>query len=311
MKTYFESVLTEYDFPKESREVLSDALNKLSQYGEFLEIVENYYGKENNTDAKAVIEKYKVIKEILTPICEKENLHYFIATAVMQICVSKETKAVCKEWNWTDDMFHRAMLDVRCKLVECYDNYGVWGIYVASWIGYIFAGIINSIGRLQFMYRDYEDDGEVVIAGKTLSRGVKYIDIHIPASDEPFDEKTRLESYEAAYRYFKELYGDEPCFFGCKSWLLFGHNHEILSPKSNIISFMNEFKLVKTEFYSDNRFDMWRIFGGIALTADFEDLPENSSLQRGYKKWLVNGNFPGEGKGYFVYDSVNKKIFNE
>ena len=74
---------------------------------------------------------------------------------------------------------------------------------------------------------------------------------------------------------------------------------------------MNEFKLTKTEFYPDNRFEMWRIFGGVAFTADFKELPENSSLQRGYKKWLVEGNLPGEGKGYFMYDSANKKIINK
>ncbi len=258
-----------------------------------------------------MIEKYRKNKEFLEPLCEKLNVNIHTGLTAFFICVTKETKTISKMWNWTDEMYRLGMVDIRCKLFEGYDLTGNWGIVVESWIAYILDGVMNSIGRLQFYYREHDGE-DVTIAGRTLKTGEHYIDIHIPASKESFGREARLQAYDKAYKYFCELYGKDVCFFGCKSWLLFEPNREILGEKSNIVSFLNDFRLVKSDYFKEEEKynELWRIFGKIKKGMPFEELPENTSLQRAYKKWLTDGNRHGEGKGFFVYDSVNKDTLN-
>ena len=76
-------------------------------------------------------------------------------------------------------MYRLGMMDIRCKLLEGYGHLGYWAIAVTSWICYILEGAINSIGRLQFLYREYDGE-DVILGGHTLKKGMMYIDIHIP-----------------------------------------------------------------------------------------------------------------------------------
>ncbi len=314
MKNYFENFLEEYDYPVEARAVLLSAYEKLSAENEFWTLIENYYNYEKSHEYKyplhsKMMEKFRKNKEVIEPLCEGLGINSYTGFTVFYICVSKETKNISKKWKWTEDMYKRGMADIKCKLLEGYGHSGNWGVTVTSWISYILDGVMNSIGRLQFFYKEH--DGEAVtIAGRTLKTGESYIDIHIPASKESFGKEARLDAYDKACKYFCELYGKDVCFFGCKSWLLFEHNREILDEKSNIVSFMNDFRITESRFYENNRQELWRIFGDEAAKGELENLPENSSLQRSYKKWLLDGNFPGEGKGFFVYDGENKKILN-
>ena len=50
------------------------------------------------------------------------------------------------------------------------------------------------------------------------------------------------------------------------------------------------------------------IFGYVPDDVPFEDFHERTSLQRAYKKFLTDGNMPGQGVGAFIYAVVNKKI---
>ncbi len=314
MQAYFKNFMEEYDYPAEAKAVLLSAYDKLSGEDAFWALIDNYYNNEKSPDYSyplhsRMIEKFRKNKDALEPLCEKLNVNIYTGFTVFFICVTKETKNISEKWNWTEDMYKRGMADIKCKLLEGYGHTGNWGVTVTSWISYILDGVMNSIGRLQFFYREH--DGEnVTIAGRTLKTGESYIDIHIPASKESFGEEARLDAYDKACKYFCELYGKDVCFFGCKSWLLFEHNREILDEKSNIVSFMNDFKITESKFYENNRQEMWRIFGDEAANGEISDLPENSSLQRSYKKWLLDGNSLGEGKGFFVYDSMNEKILN-
>lgn len=312
MNAYFENFMAEYDYPVEARTVLLSAYEKLSAENEFWTLIENYYNYERSPEYKCplhskMMEKFRKNKEAIEPLCEKLGINPYTGFTAFFICVSKETKEIAKKWNWTEDMYKRGMADIKCKLLEGYGHSGNWGVTVTSWISYILDGVINSIGRLQFFYREHDGE-DVSIAGRTLKTGESYIDIHIPASKESFGKESRLEAYEKACKYFSKLYKKDVCFFGCKSWLLFEHNRKILDEKSNIVSFMNDFRITESKFYEDKRQEMWRVFGDEAVKGELENLPENSSLQRAYKKWLTDGNFPGEGKGFFVYDVKDRKI---
>ncbi len=314
MRIYFENFLKEYNYPEESWEVLLSAFNKLEKEEEFNSLIENYFKTKPN------------FRAIMTDLCEKTEINLYTGYGVLFICLSKETKVLCKNWNWTDDMFRRGMLDIMLQTCECYEIKKVWGLMSEGWMSGIVGGTVVSIGRLQFVAKPYDREDSCV-AGYKITKGTPVITVHIPGSGESFDEAARIDAYHEACEFYRNADSKNPCFsrwstyekadnapciFICQSWLLFPPNREILNPDSNIVSFMNEFKIVDTIILREDeiRLDLWRIFGYMAEDEPFENLPEKTSLQRAYKKFLLDGNMPGQGIGVFVYDSINKKILN-
>ena len=85
---------------------------------------------------------------------------------------------------------------------------------------------------------------------------------------------------------------------------MFLKNKQILQEKSNIVSFMDDFKIVTSEEYPDNR-NMWRIFGSGAELPPNE-LPRQTSMQKAFADWIQSGHRLGGGVGVFVYDPVRK-----
>ena len=320
MRAYVENFLKEYNYPEESWEVLLSAFDKLQKHEEFNSLIENFF--KTKPDFRA----------IMKALCEKTDLNLYTGYGVLFICLSKETKVLCKKWNWTDDMFRRGMLDIMLQTCECYEVKKVWGLMGEGWMAGIVTGNVVSIGRLQFVPKRYSGE-DIEVAGYTLKKGDEIITVHIPGSGEAFDEAARMDAYGKAYEFYGNANGNNPCFsrmddygktdkfcdfadgktpciFFCQSWLLFPPNREILNPNSNIISFMNEFKILDTLIFGEDevRQDLWRIFGQVDEDVPFENFPERTSLQRAYKKFLTDGNMPGQGLGVFIYDGENKKI---
>lgn len=315
MRDYFENFLKEYNYPEESWEVLISAFDKLEKQEEFNSLLENFF--KTKLDFRA----------IMKALCEKTGLNLYTGYGVLFICLSKETKTLCKEWNWTDDMFRRGMLDIMLQTCECYEVKKVWGLMGEGWMSGIVTGCVVSIGRLQFVAKPYDGE-DTEVAGYKVTKGTPVITVHIPGSGESFEEKARMDAYHKAYEFYRsadsnnpcysrwsnrdEIDVNTPCFFSCQSWLMFPPNREILNPNSNIVSFMNEFKIVDTIVFGENelRQDLWRIFGQVDEDVPFENFPEKTSLQRAYKKYLSDGNMPGQGIGIFVYDGENRRILN-
>jgi hypothetical protein len=93
--------------------------------------------------------------------------------------------------------------------------------------------------------------------------------------------------------------------FCCGSWLLSPDNKVILSEKSNIARFSDDFKIVNVTVPEDPRHDLWRIFYKDAQKP-YEELPRETSLQKAYAEFLCGGGVPREGFGAFIWDPVNK-----
>lgn len=80
----------------------------------------------------------------------------------------------------------------------------------------------------------------------------------------------------------------------CHSWLLSPALRELLPESSNIMKFQNLFDITEIDKSSTN-FLRW-IFKKIDLP--IENLPEDTTLQRNVKKYLMAGGQIGEGSGY-------------
>lgn len=111
------------------------------------------------------------------------------------------------------------------------------------------------------------------------------IDIHIP-SDADFSKNACDESLNFAHRFFAKFFPEyENCEYRCHSWLLAPELRNMLSPETNIINFQDRFVIVdKGE--PDTEFIEW-LYN--TKSKNYENLPENTSLQRNMKRYLLSG----------------------
>ena len=76
---------------------------------------------------------------------------------------------------------------------------------------------------------------------------------------------------------------------------------KILPAHSNIRGFMADYDIIRSKVDEEGDYhNMWRLFD-MDFTGDFNDYPEDSSLRRAYKKFLLDGNRTGSGYGVFFY----------
>lgn len=119
------------------------------------------------------------------------------------------------------------------------------------------------------------------------------IGIHIP-SDADFSKASCDNSLNMSYDFFAEYFPEYKCCeYRCHSWLLAPELRDMLSSESNIINFQNRFNIIDkgepgTEFIE------W-IYN--TKSTDYESFPENTSLQRKMKNYLLMGGTIGNALG--------------
>ena len=198
----------------------------------------------------------------------------------------------------SEEVFFETFSDLRYKTLECKENKGVFGNFVSFWYPIFYSCDIVKLGRLEYETRTFGEN-ERAIPGVDIRPGQKFLNIHIPSSGEPFDKAARLESYKLAYDFFRELRGEGPLVCMCHSWLLYPEYKNVLPKNSNIVSFMEDFRILEVD---DGDFeDAWRVFGDSAGKPAAE-LPENTSMQRAFKKHLMAGGKNGSALGVLVFD---------
>ena len=82
-------------------------------------------------------------------------------------------------------------------------------------------------------------------------------------------------------------------FFICESWLLYEDNWRFMKSGCNILQFQSLFDIVMSS--TDDRQAIERIFGKRRLIK--KNYPENTSLQKSAKKFMLDGGKLGEGLG--------------
>ena len=151
---------------------------------------------------------------------------------------------------------------------EIYGEYKyVWGWWA-----------VRQISMQEFRISDLEYE-------MTMQEGKKLISIHIP-SDANMTSSNLRKSYLDARDFFADYYPEfAKADMICGSWLLAPALKKFLPDSSKIIQFQNSFKLTNQEDDSLGFLD-W-IYGRRDIL--FENLPEETSLQRKLKPYLLNG----------------------
>lgn len=281
------------EMPEEECEVLGAAYLKIvenkSAYGVFEECVSVY--KQNTVfDRRPIFEKIEGLSEII-------DIHKYTLDLMYLIMLVPHMKEVYEENGLTEEVFNDSVLDLKWKSEECKSVYGVWGISVAGWTLDFFMLKRLAFGRLQFNLGSFKLDYS--ISGVNVKSGDQYIETHIPSGRPLVHEECRL-SYDRAAEHFKNIFGDKPIIFGCNSWLLSPNNRKILPETSNILKFMDDYEILEPAKDEKNS-NLWRIFSVEELPANLDDLPQNTSVQRAFAKWLKEGNTIDRAFGAFIY----------
>lgn len=126
----------------------------------------------------------------------------------------------------------------------------------------------------------------------------KSISIHIP-SDADMSTANLRKSYLDARKFFLNYYPEyKDANMYCDSWLLSPALEKLLPEGSNILKFQKAFMIDRVD-YETNHFMYW-----VYKRDDIPwgDLPENTSLQRKMKEYILSGGKVGSASGKLIHD---------
>ncbi len=170
-------------------------------------------------------------------------------------------------------------------------SFGYCGFDRDFWTGRQLSLLLFRLGELEFEI--VSEEGEKAGAPQAEKCSHYLIHVHIPSdadlSPECCDESFRMAEQFLA-EHFPETVGSK---FACDSWLLSPALKELLPEGSRILQFQNRFE-VKSWNQDADDFLEW-VFKRKDLP--LEDLPEETSLQRKMKAYLLKGGKIGEAYG--------------
>lgn len=288
MREYLILAMEKLTFPEEAKQTFMDinALfeQDLNSSQEMNLLIDKFYADHEGNQVAEVLEN-------LNQLAQKMGIHPYSMHFMFFMYCSKLLLEKYKKANISEDIFWNSMLDLRCKLLECHNMYGIWGTFVGGWFHGFYTMERFGLGRLQYEYFTFEYD-DYTKAGFTVHKGDKVYNIHIPSSGS-LNTAERMNSYRKAYEFFKDELEGRPLVLVCHSWLMYQKNEEFFPKTSNIVDFMHDFEIIEN-MEQDIFEDAWRVFGKECNEA-VEKLPVDTSLQRACVNWLKAGNKTGIG----------------
>lgn len=229
------------------------------------------------------------------------SLREFCSKLEMPKEVTEKILALYKELketqNWEKieevmtQLFHEETWETGVKeLREHHESFGIYGFDREWWTVRQLSGKLFRIGELEYEFKENRKNG----------KEQRYISLHIPSG-----ANLELEAVHRSYR----LAGIFVCQYfpayihakiRCSSWLLAPALRDVLPSNSKIIRFQKEFVIQHVEEESDS-FMQW-VYKRTDIP--WESLPEETTLQRNLKQYILSGRKVGEGAGY-----LSEKIF--
>ncbi len=287
-------------FPKEAYDTFINADRLIREKGEYSARIDELSIKHANEDYDGIDE----ILDALTSLSEDIHVDKYTLHLLFFMYRAFPLRDEYIKRNLPLEVYWDSVTDLRAKLVECKEVKNVWGSFVASWFNGFFIVDRFALGRLQYEMRKYDWD-DYSKNGFAVGQGDMVFNVHIPSLG-PLTVDSVMDSFKRAYNFFSDKLCGKPIVFQCSSWLLYLPHYDFLPKDSNILKFMDCFDIIRSKD-NDVFGDRWRVFGKYT---DFknEDLPEDTSLRRAYKKRLMDGMKTGSGRGIIIFDG--EKIVN-
>lgn len=301
MRTYLAEFFAKCEYPAEAAQFLLAAYDRIADHAEasavFAQLMADY-------DAAGVEFAYGAGLETSRTAAELTGLNTFTTDLLYAACLSRHLRELYAEAGLDEAAWINSMLDLRYKLMECYEVHGVWGSFVAGWFGGFFTLKRFAFGRLQLEMGRFNVEGGYTCEDVTVQKDDPVVNMHIPSAG-PLYVEDCMESFRGAYRMYAPLFQNKKVPFYCYSWLLYEKHYEFLPARSRIRDFMDFFDIVESK-ESPAFGDCWRIFGR-KYEGTLEGFPRNTGLQRAYAEWYESGHVAGCGRGIFLFDG--EKIY--
>ena len=177
--------------------------------------------------------------------------------------------------DFDDEQIEAHKDNIRLTCISDKNRLGIDGIRFSQmiWGARFIRGSIIQVGALQYELKTKFLDGEDVIF------------IHIPRNASLDDESIK-ESFQEARKLVPKYLTDANLKYVTESWLLSPELKDILSEDSNIIKFQKNFDIIKR---IENIKDFLNfVFNEPLFNGNYDNLAEDTSLQRGLKKKILN-----------------------
>ena len=175
---------------------------------------------------------------------------------------------------------------------EHYSSTGKYAFDRGFWTTRQIGAKLFRVGELEYELRETDDEA--------LPR---IISLHIP-SDALMTADRLNDSVARAKEFLKEYFPDWANLpMRCHSWLLSPALKPLLDEHSNILRFQRAFD-IDTEEYESNGELQWvfKLIGEQQKNVDLSALPEDTSLQRRMKAYLLEGGKIGTAAGFLARD---------
>lgn len=195
-----------------------------------------------------------------------------------------------KKLGLSDRIYFDNFRDFKIWYDVCEKYYGVQGIREYNWVHLAIKLKIFRLGRLQF--EPAVTDEEISFDGGVIPKGTAVLEVHIPEGCNLLSKEVQ-ESFELSKVFFWEHFQTKYEYYHCESWLLAREDHEFMKEGCNILQFQRWFRVYK-EVYDERQAEA-RVFGWRIMNPG--DYPEDTSLQKSLKAYLLKGGSVGMGCG--------------
>ena len=273
-------------FPSDAISYLSEQYAVICSDPECEDILNRAAGLFMDSDSN----EYKLLTD---RVAERSGISRYTVDMLMLLLTVEPTHKRYVSNGISDRVFIDTMSDLRHKLIECKDVYNCWGTFVGWWFRYHTSLRLFTLGRLQFEPIEFPFDGYKGI----INKGDRVYNCHIPSGGS-LDEAAVLDSFKLAYEFFgaKDIL---PIY--CSSWLIYPKTAALYRNGSNLKSFYEMYDIIGER--EDTRLcNFWRVFNTPYSRDALENAPEDNSLRRDFKKYLLGGGSMGDGQGIILFD---------
>ncbi len=298
LNEHFKEVEKILDLPKEAVEAVEKVATKVENSKSFSKRYEAVYNEHMLPEANDFGKCCDKLKLLSIAYGVKE----YTLDMMFLMHATERMHQLYKEKGIDEEVFRDSIMDIKYKYRECVNCKGVHGVFVAWWATEFYQLKRFKLGRFQFdTDNTFDHDSCTTPSGVKLTRGEKTLGFHIPSSGVPLTDEVRYDSYKKAYKFFKDyIREDGIILFECGSWLLYPDYEKFLPANSNTLKFIKDFYLV--DYHASDKFgDAWRVFDKYGYKSP-KHWPEDTSMRRAFKKWVLDGNKTGHGRGVICFD---------
>ena len=286
-KKCIDDLFFEHGFPVSYRQTMYEILSSLDDKD--IEEILSYYKRTEEYD-------FRGMSEFAKSLSEKYQIHLFSVYLFIITLVVPRLKEFYKRTGVSDEIAYDTLHAITYKHRWTRGIFGVDGVRGWGWYKIVLEGKVLKIGRFEyetseFLYDEYRKNENVIRKGEPV------LNIHIPDSKEPLTKEVRQESYLKAKEFYSSRFNGKPIPFVCFSWLTCPYNEQLVERTSNIIDFMHDFDIIKVEDFEDFNAVSPFVFNHVHVELD--TMPQETSLQRNIKKYLLEGKKLGRGYGIF------------